>query len=107
MMNVWKNIPFKDTHMGNRKVADEPFLQIMQIALKPGQAVPEHKANSNVHLLILKGQITLQLEQDKKMLSEGDLLPVAFRTLMNIKNSGEEDATFLVLKAPHPSEMTA
>ena len=37
----------------------------------------------------------------------GDLLPIAFGTQMHIRNDGQENATFLIVKTPNPSEMTA
>lgn len=104
-MNILENVPYNDDKMGTRKVVDtKPFL-IMQIALKAGQSVPRHNANSNVHLLVIKGELAVDLDGREHCLREGDLQPVAFRTPMLIKNAGPGDATFLVLKTPNPSEM--
>ena len=104
-MNVLKNIPYNADRMGNRKIVDEKHLLVMQIALKPGQNVPAHNANSNVHLLVLRGELTVNLDGADNRVQEGDLLPVAYQTPMIIKNTGSVDATFLVLKTPNPSEM--
>jgi hypothetical protein len=38
---------------------------------------------------------------------EGDLVPVAFGTVMQIRNDGKENASFLIVKTPNPSEMKA
>jgi len=105
-VNVFENIPFNDEKMGNRKILDEKHILIMQIALKPGQKVPQHNANSNVHLLVLKGELMVDLAGTKCRIKEGDLLPVVHRTLMTIENVGAGNATFLVLKTPNPSEMS-
>lgn len=107
MKNVLIDIPYSDGQMGNRRLIDEQHLLIMQVALKPGQQVPEHKANSNVHLLVVEGQITLNLNGKESVAAKGALVPVAFKTLMNIRNTATENASFLVLKTPNPSEMTA
>jgi len=105
-MNVLENIPYNDGKMGNRKVVDEKHLLVMQIALKPGQSVPQHNANSNVHLLVVRGDdLTVNLDGADNKVKEGDLLPVAFQTPMIIKNTGSVDAAFLVFKTPNPSEM--
>lgn len=104
-MNVLENIPYKDDKMGNRKLVDEKHLLVMQIALKPGQSVPQHNANSNVHLLVLRGDVTVNLSGADNQAKEGDLLPVAYQTPMVIKNTGNLDATFLVFKTPNPSEI--
>ncbi len=104
-MNVLENIPYNDAKMGNRKVIDAKPILVMQIALRPGQSVPQHNANSNVHLLILKGAVTVSLGGVDHQVMEGDLLPVAYQTPMVIQNTGGVDATFLVFKTPNPSEM--
>ncbi len=104
-MNILENIPYKDDKMGNRKLVDEKHLLVMQIALKPGQNVPQHNANSNVHLLIVRGNISVNLNGRDNRAKEGDLLPVSYKTPMIIKNTGSVDATFLVFKTPNPSEM--
>jgi quercetin dioxygenase-like cupin family protein len=104
-MNILKNIPYQEEKMGNRKIVDEKHILIMQIALKSGQIVPQHNANSNVHLLIIRGALTVNLAGIDNQAQEGDLLPVAYQTPMTIQNTGSGDATFLVLKSPNPSEM--
>lgn len=104
-MNILENIPYQDEGWGKKKIIDEKYLLVMQIALKPGQSVPQHNANSNVHLLIMRGALTLNLNGTDNQVKEGDLLPVAHQTPMIIKNTGNDDAMFLVFKTPNPSEM--
>ncbi|MFA5311555.1 MAG: hypothetical protein WC355_04530 [Candidatus Omnitrophota bacterium] len=104
-MNILESIPYNDDKMGNRKLVDEKHLLVMQIALKPGQIVPQHNANSNVHLLVMRSALTVSLNGVDHQVKEGDLLPVAYQTAMIIKNTGSDDATFLVFKTPNPSEM--
>jgi quercetin dioxygenase-like cupin family protein len=100
-------VPYRDEGMGNRKIVDEKHVLMMQVALKPGQKVPEHKANSNVHIVVLKGAVVFTLAGTDVPAKEGDLVPVAFGTVMQIRNDGKENATFLIVKTPHPSEMPA
>lgn len=105
MKNVFQDMPYAEGKMGHRQLINEKHMQVMQIALKPGQRVPEHNANSNVHLLVIEGQIAITLDGEEKNIVTGSLLPVAYKTLMNIRNKGEENASFLVFKTPNPSEM--
>lgn len=104
-MNILKDIPYKNEGLGRRKLVDEKHMLIMQIALKPGQMVPRHNADSNVNLLVVEGKITANLGGADHEIKEGDLLPVAFSTEMLIRNNSGEDASFLVIKTPNPSEM--
>jgi len=103
--NVLESIPYTDGIMGKRKLVDEGYLLMMQAALKPGQSVPQHNANSNVHLLILKGELVVNLDGKDVNVKEGDLLKVVFKTPMNIKNNSDSNATFLIIKTPNPSDM--
>ena len=77
----------------------------MQVALKPGQSAPHHNANSNVYIVVMKGELEFILEKQKINAKEGDIVPVAHKTPMDIKNIGQENAMFLIFKTPNPSEM--
>jgi len=105
MQNVLEGIPYSDAGMGKRKLVDTKHLLIMQAALHPGQTVPTHQANSHVHLLILRGEVDLDLAGPVHRLRQGDLMPVAFGATMTIKNVSDQDASFLIIKTPNPSEM--
>ncbi len=105
MKNVFKDIPYTDAQIGKRKLVDEKHLLVMQVALKPGQQVPEHNANANVHLLVIEGQITVTLAGTSTVAAKGSLLPVDHKTLMSIRNDSKENASFLIFKSPNPSEM--
>ena len=78
MKNVLTGIPYTEGQMGRRQLVDEKHLLVMQVALKPAQQVPEHRANSNVHLLVVEGQITVTLAGQDLVAAKGALVPVAF-----------------------------
>ncbi len=106
MINVLKDIPYKSEKMGNRKLVDEDHLLVMQIALEKDQVVPVHKANSNVHLLIIEGDLTVELDGVSHSAPLGSLLPVKYLTSMSIKNKSDKKGSFLVFKTPHPDKIT-
>lgn len=106
MKNVLEDIPYTDGQMGKRQLVDEPHLLVMQVALQPGQQVPPHDANSNVHLLIIEGQVVVTLNGNDTAAAKGTLLPVAIQTPMSIRNDSRENASFLIFKSPHPSEIS-
>ena len=103
MKNILQDIPYEDDRMGRRELVNEEDLLLMQIALRPGQAVPAHRANSNVHLLVAQGRIEVDLDGQTHQLDTGDLLPVAAGTPMQIHHLGTDNAAFLVLKTPSPA----
>ena len=86
-------------------MVDESHLLLMQIALLPGQEVPLHKANSNVHVIVLEGEMEIVLDGVAQKAESGDLVPVAYQTPMRIFNGSETGTTFLVVKTPHPREI--
>lgn len=106
MNNVLENIPYQEQKMGNRKLVDEKYLLLMQVALKPGQSVPPHNANSNVHLIIARGEVIINLNGVENPAKEGSLVPIAYKTLMSIRNESDKNTSFLIIKTPNPSEMT-
>ncbi len=105
VLNVLKDIPYAAEGMGKRKLVDAKHLLLMQVALKPGQEVPQHNANSNVHLLVVRGSVVINLDGADVAAEEGSLVPVAKGTPMNVKNASSADASFLILKTPNPGEM--
>ena len=105
MKNVFEDIPYTDGQMGKRQLVGETHLLVMQVALQPGQQVPPHNANSNVHLLIIEGQVIVTLDGKDTAAAKGVLLPIAIRTPMSIRNDSQENASFLIFKSPNPSEI--
>ena len=105
MKNVLEDIPYADGQMGKRQLVDETHLLVMQVALQPGQQVPPHNANSNVHLLIIEGQVIVTLDGKDTAAAKGALLPIAIQTPMSIRNDSQENASFLIFKSPNPSEI--
>ena len=105
MINVLEDIPYTDGRMGKRQLVDEAHLLVMQVALQPGQQVPPHNANSNVHLLIVEGQVIVTLDGKDTAAAKGALLPIAIQTPMSIRNDSKENASFLIFKSPNPSEI--
>ena len=105
MNNILENIPYQEQKMGSRKLVDEKYLLVMQAALKPGQIVPKHYANSNVHILVVNGEVVINLNGMESLAKEGSLVPITHKTSMNVTNKSNKDASFLIIKTPNPSEM--
>jgi len=106
-INVYREIPYRDEGMGRRKLAEEDYLLLMQAALKPGQAVPVHRADSNVRILVVEGEISITLNGREVTAETGDIVPSAPGTEMKIVNRSDADASLLIIKTPHPREMKA
>jgi len=104
--NLLEGAPYVDSGRGARALVDENHLLMMQVALKPGQSVPQHEANSNVHIIILDGEVVITLAGQDIAAREGDLISVAFMTPMSITNNSQANVTFVIIKTPNPTQMS-
>ena len=87
------------------RIVDDENVVINHIVLPRGEGVPEHHANSNAYLLVLRGVIGLRLEGQLEKWEAGSIVRVPFGTQMKIDNASENVSEFFVVKAPNPREM--
>jgi quercetin dioxygenase-like cupin family protein len=103
--NLLASPPYSATGMGKKVVVDQPHLFMMQAALMPGQMAPQHNANSNVHIMVLDGEVIINVAGKDIPAKKGELVPIAFKSPMNITNMSQEKATFVIIKTPNPDQM--
>lgn len=79
---------------------------VNHMVLPAGESLPLHHANSNVYMAVLRGTITLLLDdQAPHAYPAGSVLTIPFKTLMNVRNLQEDIAELFVFKAPGPQSM--
>lgn len=67
------------------------------------EGLPEHYSNSNVYMNVIRGMLTIRLnDQEAHRYSKGSLLEIPYNTKMNVGNSDEEVLELIVIKAPAP-----
>ena len=94
-----------DEKVIERIISDEN-LDINHMILTKSEALPQHYSNSNVYMLVVRGTITLQLdEQEEHNYPRGSIITIPYKTKMNVSNQFEETLEFFVVKAPSPSKM--
>ncbi|KXG73747.1 cupin domain-containing protein [Thermotalea metallivorans] len=87
-------------------IVDDENLMLNHIVLPKDTGLPEHYSNSNVYLVIIRGTMTIKLNDgDGKTYHQGTILNIPFQTKMNIQNHSEEILEFFVVKAPNPRDM--
>lgn len=90
------------------KTIDDDHVNINHIVVAPGEAVPTHVSNSNVHQIILRGTLSLSLDDSPfSHHPAGNIVAVPFNLKMIIQNQGKETLEFFVVKAPNPRDMPA
>ncbi len=98
-----KEVFKKDRGFAN--LIDEKYIQVNQVCLEPGQNIPQHIADSNVTLTVLRGTGTFQVGNEVVLIGSGKLLQVPFQSPMSVKNESKERLVILVIKTPHPKEI--
>lgn len=61
MVDLFDQIPYADAVFGKRFLMDAEHLKLIQVALRPGQAVPAHHTNGDVNILMLAGELSITL----------------------------------------------
>ena len=66
--------------------------------------LPEHLSNSNVYMTVVRGMLSIGLnDQDIHEYEAGTLLKIPFQTKMNVNNLHDETLELIVVKAPAPN----
>jgi quercetin dioxygenase-like cupin family protein len=85
------------------KVIQDENIHYNHMVLKKDEGLPEHFSNSVVYMTVLKGILSIALdEQDVNRYEAYSILKIPFNTKMNVKNLDEEVLELIVIKAPAP-----
>jgi len=85
-----------------RIVFDEN-VHYLHMVFNQGDGLPEHLSNSNVYMTVLRGKLSIGLDdQPVHEYGAGTLLKIPFQTTMNVKNLHSETLELIVVKAPAP-----
>ncbi|MFW5781819.1 MAG: cupin domain-containing protein [Candidatus Muiribacteriaceae bacterium] len=92
---------------GNEKVVEKLIMDeninYIHMIFREGEGLPEHSSNSNVYMTVLRGTLSIGLDdQDVHKYEEGDILKIPEGIKMNVGNSNSEVLELIVVKAPAP-----
>ncbi len=93
--------------LGNKKVVEkivfDENVHYLHMVFNKGEGLPEHFSNSNVYMTVVRGRLSIGLnEQEIHEYEAGTLLKIPFKTKMNVKNLHAETLELIVVKAPAP-----
>lgn len=89
-----------DEKVIERLVTDDN-IHYMHMIFNQDEGLPEHFANSNVYMTVVRGRLSIGIdEQDLHEYEAGTLLKIPFRAKMNVKNRHEQTLELIVVKAP-------
>lgn len=85
------------------KLVLDENLQYIHMLLAQGEGLPEHYANSNVYMTVVRGTLSIGLnDQAVHVYEDRTLLKIPKETKMNVKNLHPRMLELLVVKAPAP-----
>lgn len=88
------------------KVVQEDNIHYIHMIFGKDEGLPVHNANSNVYMTVLRGTLTIILEdQSANKYQAPTLLEIPFKTKMDIKNRDDETLELIVVKAPAPGKI--
>ena len=86
-------------------VIKDENINFMHMVLLKGEALKTHYTNANVYMTVVKGTLSLSLENGNIATYENNtVIKIPFNTKMDAKNLNEETLELFVVKAPAPGE---
>jgi quercetin dioxygenase-like cupin family protein len=85
------------------KVIFDENIHYLHMVFNKDEGLPEHYSNSNVYMTVIRGSLSIGLnEQEIHEYEAGTLLKIPFQTKMNVKNLSDKTLELIVVKAPAP-----
>lgn len=85
-----------------RVVADEN-VHWLHMVFSEGEGLPEHYSNSNVYMAVIRGRLSIGLnDREIREYEGGTLLKIPFHTKMNVRNLHADTLELIIVKAPAP-----
>lgn len=85
------------------KVIFDENVHYLHMVFNINEGLPEHFSNSNVYMTVVRGRLSIGLdEQEIHEYEAGTLIKIPFQTKMNVKNLHVETLELIVVKAPAP-----
>jgi quercetin dioxygenase-like cupin family protein len=86
------------------KVVDTKNISIAHAIVEKGERFPTHNSNALVKLIIIKGTLSLKLnDQDKCIYNKGNIIEIPNDTKMELSNDSDTSLEFFAIKAPSPT----
>lgn len=87
------------------KILQDENIHYIHMIFQKGNGLPEHLSNANVYMTVVKGILSIDLnDQGIHQYCEGTLIKIPANTKMNVKNLNEAVLELIVVKAPSPGK---
>ena len=86
------------------RVVQDENIHYLHMVFRQNEGLPEHPSNSHVYMTVLRGQLSIRLnDQDVHVYEPGTLLKIPYQTKMNVKNLHTDTLELIIVKAPAPT----
>lgn len=89
-----------------RKLHDTEHAQVNLVTLQPGEALKLHVTPVDVFFYVVAGEGTVQIGDEREVVSSGALIASPARIPHRLLNEGEGVFQVLVVKTPRPTSST-
>ena len=104
MIEQIHKISTADTRAVEKVIQDEN-VHYNHMILPKDQGLPLHYSNSNVYMTVLRGRLSIALDEgETRDYEAGTLLKIPNETHMNVRNLHDEVLEITVVKAPAPGQ---
>ncbi|XMB71946.1 cupin domain-containing protein [Mycoplasmatota bacterium WC30] len=91
-------------NQGNEKLVEKLIvhekIQYTHMVFPGGEGLPEHRANAELYFTVLRGILSLRLEnQENHKYPVGSVVNVPYNTLMNVRNLDKEVLELVLIKS--------
>ena len=87
------------------KVVFDENVHYLHMIFNMNEGLPEHFSNSNVYMTVVRGTLSIGLnDQEVHEYEAGTLLKIPYNTKMNVNNLHAETLELIVVKAPAPKK---
>ncbi len=85
------------------KVIFDENVNYLHMVFNKEEGLPEHYSNSNVYMTVLRGTLSITLDdQDTHEYTGNTLLKIPVDTKMNVRNLHDDTLELIVVKSPAP-----
>ena len=93
----------RDDKKAVEKVIFDENVHYLHMVFNKNEGLPEHLSNSNVYMTVIRGKLSIELDnQEVHVYEASTLLVIPINTKMNVKNLHLETLELIIVKAPAP-----
>ena len=92
-----------DNNKAVERILLDENIQYIHMVFNKEEGLPEHFSNSNVYMTVVRGRLSITLnDQELHEYERGTLLKIPVQTKMNVRNLHDDTLELIIVKSPAP-----